>query len=418
MRLRNNKQISGGKTENIEVNTKLGRVNHSFHRQIPVSKYGDEHPEYFAIHDGVMRNKAEFSEGFEVQPCLTNPDVFKIVTESVLDELRDNPEKPFVSVAQNDNSFYCECSECAAIDEKEGSHSGSLLKFVNAVADKVAEDHPEATVGTFAYSYTRVPPKNITPRDNVLIQLCSIECSQIFPLDDPRSSNNVEFVKNTEDWGKICDNINIWTYNTNFHNYLLPCPNLWNIEPNIRFFVRNGAKGIFMQAQGNNTGGSFSDLRNYVTSRLLWNPELSGEELIDEFLKVHYGSAAPPIKEWLEQLRDSALKRGIEKDEDCFAAPGDYGITPEIAMAGMEAMKKAMKLADNEAIQRRVEKASIYAYRAAVGELPFLLSGHRHSKWKKGLWKPRERLSSEDAEKIRPYMRIPVSYTHLRAHET
>jgi len=34
-----------------------------------------------------------------------------------------------------------------------------------------------------------------------------------------------------------------------------------------------------MQGPGNAVGGDFSGLRNYITSRLLWNPDLSGEVL-------------------------------------------------------------------------------------------------------------------------------------------
>lgn len=404
VRLRNNKQINSEKLGNLDVNTKLGRVNHTFFRQISAGKYGNEHPEYFALHDGKRRNKVEFNEGFEVQPCLTNPDVIEIVTQSVLNELKENPGQSFVSVAQNDNAYFCACPECRAIDEKEGAQSGSVIQFVNAVADQVAEKYPDVTVGTFAYWYSRTPPKNIRPRENVLIQLCSIECSQIFPLDDSRSPLNKEFVKDVEGWSQICDNINIWTYNTNFHNYLLPCPNWWNVEPNVRFFVRNHARGIFMQGQGNNTGGAFSELSNYVSSMLLWNPELSGEDLIDEFLTLHYGKAAPPIKEWLMLLHRSALERGVKEDKNCFAQPADYGITPQVARAGIEAFGKAMELAENEEVRARVEKASVYAYRAAVGDLPFLLSGHRHSMWKKGDWNPEERLSPEAAEQVRPYM--------------
>ena len=404
VRLRNNKQINTKQLGDLELNTKLGRVNHTFHRQIPAGKYGLEHPEYFALHDGKRRNKVEFSEGFEIQPCLTNPDVLKLVTKSVLDDLAKHPDKKFVAVAQNDNSYYCECSDCMAIDKKEGTHAGSMLQFVNAVADQVAAKYPDVTVGTFAYTYTLTPSENIQPRKNVLIQLCNIECSQIFPVGDPRSSLNSEFTKIAEGWSRICNNINIWTYNTNFHNYLLPCPNWWNVEPNVRFFVRNHAKGIFMQGQGNNMGGAFSDLSNYVTSRLLWDPKLSGENLINEFLTLHYGNAAPLIKEWLIQLRSSALERGVIKDDNCFARPEDYGITPQVSRAGIKAFEKAMELADNEEVKNRVEKASIYAYRAAVGDLPFLLSGHKHSMWKKGAWKPEERLSPEVAEQARPYM--------------
>ena len=58
------------------------------------------------------------------------------------------------------------------------------------------------------------------------------------------------------------------------------------IEPNIRYFVSNGAKGIFMQAAGNSTGAELSDLRNYVMANLLWDPSRSGRQLADEFLDL------------------------------------------------------------------------------------------------------------------------------------
>jgi len=120
---------------------------------------------------------------------------------------------------------------------------------------------------------------------------------------------------------------------------------------------------------------------------------------------LSFGAAAQPIKEWLIQLRNSALEWEIIKDKNCFASTIDYGITPELGKAGIEAFKKAMELAGSEEVQVRIEKASIAAYRAAVGNMPLLLSGHMHSKWKKGLWEPEERLAPEEAEAALPYMR-------------
>lgn len=137
VRLRNNAQIRSDDIEKLGDNSQLGRVNHSFYHQISSSEYGKEHPEYFALHDGIRRNKAKFSEAFEIQPCLSNPDVLDIVVESVVDELKSNPGRSFISVAQNDNRFYCQCSDCVAIDKQEESQSGSLLQFVNSVAERV-----------------------------------------------------------------------------------------------------------------------------------------------------------------------------------------------------------------------------------------------------------------------------------------
>ena len=228
------------------------------------------------------------------EPCLTNPDVLKIVTEAVLDEIARHPNAANVSVSQNDNNKYCQCPECTAIDQREGTPMGSLLTFVNAVADTVAQKHPDVKVGTLSYWYSRKPPKTIKPRPNVQIQLCSIECCVLHPINDPNCPKNVEFCRDMNEWGKICDQIYIWNYNTNFSNYVLPLPNLRVIAPNVRYFVANHAKGAFMQAAGNANGAELSELRAYLMSQLLWDPSRDGERILDEFIDLHYGRAAGP----------------------------------------------------------------------------------------------------------------------------
>jgi hypothetical protein len=162
----------------------------------------------------------------------------------------------------------------------------------------------------------------------------------------------------------MCDNISIWNYNTNFSNYLLPCPNLSVIEPNIRYFVANNAIGIFMQAAGNALGAELSDLRNYVMANLLWDPTKSGQKLINEFLDLHYGRSAEPIRRFINLTHENAIASGLHPN--CFGRAKDYAIDENITQAGLEAFSEAMQLAENEKIRARVEKASICAYRAAI----------------------------------------------------
>ena len=338
-------------------------INHSFARQLPSSKYGQEHPEYYCLRNGKRIAPAE-NDSFDNEPCLTNPDVLKIVTEAVLKEIESHPEAANVSVSQNDNSKCCQCPKCAAIDEREGTPMGSLLEFVNAVADVVAEKYPDVQVGTLSYWYTREPPKTIKPRPNVQIQLCSIECCMIHPINDPNCSKNVAFCQDSAQWGKICDRIYIWNYNTNFRNYLLPCPNLRVIEPNIRYFLANHAKGVFMQAAGNANGAELSELRAYLMSRLLWDPSQSGEKVIDEFLQLHYGSAAPPIRRYIELIHDRAEASG--RHHNCFGRLSDYGLDQSDAQAGLDAFAEALELADSDEVCRYVERASLCVYRAAL----------------------------------------------------
>ncbi len=338
-------------------------ISHSFGGQIPSGKYGKEHPDYFALRNGKRLSDVK-DDWSEAEPCLTNPDVLKIVTEAVLADLKAHPDKENISVSQNDNAQNCLCPNCKAIDDREGTPMGTLLEFVNAIADTVAKEHPTVKVGTLSYWYTRKPPKTLKPRPNVQIQLCSIECCMIHPINDPTCEKNVQFCQDMDEWGKLTQNIFIWNYNTNFSNYLLPCPNLRVIEPNIRYFVDHGAKGIFMQAAGNSTGAELSDLRNYVMANLLWDPTRSGQQLVDEFLDLHYGQAAPPIRRFINMYHDHCESKGIHRN--CFGRAADYAIDETIAAAAMDAFAEALTLAENEAVKLRVEKASICAYRAAI----------------------------------------------------
>lgn len=363
-------------------------INHTFGSQIPTAKYGAEHPEYFALRDG-QRLAGGSNDWFDTEPCLTNPDVLKIVTRAVLDELRAHPEKENVSVSQNDNAKNCLCSDCRAIDDREGTPMGSLLEFVNAVAEEVAKEHPDVMVGTLSYWYTRKPPQTIRPRPNVQIQLCSIECCMIHPINDPTCEKNVQFCHDMDEWGQLTQNIFIWNYNTNFSNYLLPCPNLRVIEPNIRHFVAKGAKGVFMQAAGNSTGAELSDLRNYVMAGLLWDPSRSGQKLIDEFLDLHFGKTAPPIRRFINMYHDHCEANGIHRN--CFGPAVDYGIDSDIAQAAMDAFTEAFALADSDAVKLRVEKASICAYRAAIDPA-----------WEASSDQP---LATAEVERLRPLVR-------------
>lgn len=356
-------------TDDPKFGGKTGQslINHSFYALLSTSEFGNSHPEYFALIDGRRRNldgSGEDSGGNGTELCLTNYDVLRIVTERVLQSLDKNPAARNVSVSQNDNDYYCRCDKCAAVDSAEASPMGSLLTFVNAVADEVAKKHPNVKVGTLAYRYSRTPPKTVRPRPNVQIQLCSLEACAFHPMTDTTCPGSA-FAADMLAWGEICADIFIWNYNTNFSDYLLPCANLRNIEPNIRFFVEHGAKGAFMQGAYDAQGAELSELRNYVIANLLWDPTRGGEQLINEFLDLHYGPAAPPIRRYITALHDRAIASG--KHPTFVGGAGDFAVDAEIAKIGINAFQEALKLAgDDQTLRGRIEKASLCVYRAAL----------------------------------------------------
>jgi len=364
--------------EHLGGKTPIGLVNHTFHVFMPWKKYGEDHPEYYNETDG-ERPSEVYDDHFDpgVQLCTTNPDVARIMCEEVLKSLEREPGQGNVSVSQNDNSNMCQCESCRTVDEREGSHMGSHLNLVNSVAEAVSERFPGVLVGTLAYSYTRKPPASIRPRPNVQIQLCSIECCQTHAIDDPACPRNRSFCEDIEGWGRISDYVSVWTYVTNFHFYQLPCPNLRALGRNIRFFRKNGVRGLFMQ--GPQPVAELADLRNYLISNLIWNPDREDGELIDEFLRLHYGSGAGYVKEYIDLVHDAA-ERGTTH-RNCFGTAADHGLDADLGRAGLEIFERAMAEAESAEIKSRLEKASIGCHALVVE--PVVYSAHQKVRTRK-----------------------------------
>ncbi|MBR6740087.1 MAG: DUF4838 domain-containing protein [Clostridia bacterium] len=295
---------------------------HTFARLCPASVYFKDHPEYFSLHKGrrIPAGNAYDSEE-NGQLCLTNPDVLRIVTENVLEWLRANPGIRIVEVSQNDNDRYCECPNCVAVDEEEGSHSGTILRFVNAVAEEVEKEFPDVLIQTFAYQYTRKAPKITKPRKNVLIRYCTIEACFRHPLEDEACPmNQGRFAKELKEWGKICNNISIWDYVTNYSCYLAPFPNYESLRKNIRFFYDNNATHVFEENTDSpdTRGGDLNDLQGYLIGKLMWDPTMSEEKyqaLTDEFLEAFFGAGWKNIRKYMDIL----LEVTADKHMGCFS---------------------------------------------------------------------------------------------------
>jgi hypothetical protein len=268
---------------------------HTFNALVPPEIYFDNHQEYFALVDG---------KRLPTQLCLTNPDVLKITIQNLRKKIAQNPAALYWSVSQNDNKRFCTCDNCKAIDEREGSPSGSIIQFVNQVAD----EFPDKIISTLAYEYGRKAPKTLKPRPNVNIMLCSIEAFRHLPITEDSAS--ADFVKDVEDWGKIARDIIVWDYVIQFTNLISPFPNLHVLQPNIQFFVKNGVTAMF--EQGNReVGGEFSELRSYLLAKLLWDPDMDVNVLMNDFLNGYYGNAGPYIRKYIDTMQEAQKKSAL-----------------------------------------------------------------------------------------------------------
>ncbi len=318
---------------------------HTLNELISPEIYYHDHPEYYAMVNG---------NRIPTQPCLANPAVLEIVIQNLRRKIAQNPDARYWSVSQNDNKNYCTCDLCKAVDEREGSPSGSIIRFVN----RVAGEFPDKMISTLAYEYGRHAPKTLRPSANVNIMLCSIEAFRDKPIK--QDSTSADFVKDVEDWGKISKDIIVWDYVIQFNNLISPFPNLHVLQPNLQFFAEHGVNAMF--EQGNReVGGEFAALRSYLISKLLWNPNENADTLMNDFLRGYYGAAAKSIRQYIDEMREALIQS--RQPLRIFGTPNDAAtsyLTPPLIQRYEKLFDQAeAAVAENPEVLERVKIARL-----------------------------------------------------------
>lgn len=313
---------------------------------------------------GFVHTLADLTElhNYTEQPCLCDEHILETVKKNVRKILDENPDCKIVSVSQNDNFNYCKCPKCAAMDAEEGSPAGTLLRFVNAVADDIRDDYPDVSIETLAYQYTRKAPLITKPRDNVIIRLCSIECCFSHPLSDAECEVNAAFQHDIIEWGKICNRLYIWDYVTDFSYYIPPFPNFRVLLKNMRFFAENHVVGMYPEGNYQAESGEFGELRAYLLGRAMWNPYMTDDEYfayMDDFLTGYYGDAGAYVRKFI----DFTLAESANTHFNIWKPPFEI-ISREVYEAHFDEIEGMWNDAENavrenEALLARVKKSRL-----------------------------------------------------------
>ncbi len=322
---------------------------HAMGSFISPAEFYHTHPEYFSYRDGKRLDNYS-------QLCLSNPEVLEICIERVRKVMRENPDFLIYSMEQNDNYLFCECDECKALAERYGGQSGVMLWFVNQVADAVKEEFPDKFIGTFAYQYTRHAPKDIVPRDNVVVRLCSIECCMLHGYDE--CEQNLSFLKDLQDWSAIAPHLYIWDYVTDFAQYSLPVANWKSMQPHIQDFRDNHAIGILEEGDYQTVSCELREMRSWLLSKLMWNPDADVDALIKDFTDGYYGAAGPYIRQYLDLEERILLRPGIHTG--CYIESSNEMYTPEFISEGRSIFAEAKAaVASDLVLSDRVETAAM-----------------------------------------------------------
>ncbi len=256
----------------------------TFEQFIGLHEFHKTHPEWFQGHASHL-----------TQLCLSNEAMRAEFLKRAKVWVDAAPDQKVFVIMHNDNTSYCRCAGCSAIDAAEGAPSGSQVRFMNFLAEELEKHRPGIELVMDAYNYSTKPPALTKPRANLIILLCTPIRSQLVAEDS-------EFMAKWEAWKPIAKKILIWDYTVNFASFVSPYPNLRFLGPNIKTFAEQGAVGIFEQGNLFNSVSDCDELKSWVIAHLLWDPSRDADALIAEFVSGYYGAAAKPVMAYLDLI--------------------------------------------------------------------------------------------------------------------
>lgn len=288
----------------------LGGFVHNLPRLLPHKKYFKSHPEYFAYREGARRERM-YPHGKRVShPCLSNPDVKKIITAEVRRILKnyfksknsDPDDQILFPVDYHDHDQICQCDNCNRINKEEDTNGGTMFRFLNALAEDIVKDYPNLTFSTLAYGPTLKPGKTKLHK-NIVIRYAPIAMDNGRALDDAQSQTNKIQIAHLNNWKAAGTQFHVWYYAGNFYDGITPHPDLKGIGMNFPLLTKLGMRGMFCESV-QSAGIEMKELRSYIIAKFLWRPDSNIRDLVIEFCNLYYGKGGKKVLEYLKLIHD------------------------------------------------------------------------------------------------------------------
>lgn len=283
----------------------------------------------------VARHADWFAQGYSGQPpqmCYSSRGLVEQVARDACEFFETGKTYPgsqaggeCFCVEPMDNDQFCKCAACRAwLDGRDadnpyftnGRHSDYFFQFVNEVAKIVGKRYPAKKIVCLAYMTHGAPPVKVKLEPNVLVQYC-FACNR---LNFDRRSYEQEIVL-LDRWRRENPGrpLYLWLYDTfpveiavngNFHCF----PGFFARAVGEQFdlFQKHDYRGVFHCGYG-------QEVEAYLTYRLMDDPGLRVEAMLDEYFARLYGPAAPAMRKFYETV------------EETYGNPANY---PEGVAAG------------------------------------------------------------------------------------
>ena len=274
---------------------------HSTFRILPTQTYLDEHPDWYA------ESKAQL--------CLSNEEAKAQFVENLKAVIVNNPSLRYIPFGMEDDKSVCTCEKCQS---EQGLYkvSGQLVRWVNDVVSKIQKWLKEEQIERelyfpmLAYYKTEEPPtKNGKPIDDSCILnrkspviFAPIAASRQYPLMD--EEHNAAYRNNLLGWEECSETIMFYLYND--HTYIaFEWYDTWEkMVEDLKLAGQMKSLFTLIDNEGQlKQARAFQVMEGYVHTKLMWNPNVDVNALIDDFIIHYYKEAATYISEYYYSMK-------------------------------------------------------------------------------------------------------------------
>jgi len=344
--------------------------------------YGDKYPDIFALDpDGESTlKKSPLKKGEKPsrynRVCYSNPKILKLELQHIRDYCEKGTTDPwrygsarpfhnYIPVVPKDleNIFHCRCDRCKS-RWVEGLENSKLTELVFGYIAKVAEETkkicPEKRIATLAYCGFLFPPAKTDIPDNLDVMICTVKGGS--KLSAPGHwQHNVDLVNQ---WHERVDGnpsrLFLFEYMV-YPSVQAPdfCPG--TLQKWFRF-LKGKVSGGFNNAANPRTliRYRFSLFNGWLWHKLMWDPDLNMNALMEDYYKNLFGPAEKPMKElfnlcierWENAPWGQALNPGsVSYVHDRFLYRDIY--PADVIEKMQDLLSKARESAGKESIYRR-----------------------------------------------------------------
>lgn len=270
------------------------KLHHNLLNLFPPATYAKTHPEFFPVIRGNRFLPKVGVEGW--QPCFSAPGIVGEAIKNICDYFAKHPEATSYSLGVNDASGYCECDLCRVkIGDTKNflgyrNMSNIYFEWANAVVEGVLKQYPDKWFSCLAYSELAQAPSRVQVHPRIVP----------FLTDDRLKWVDANFEKqgkaNTESWAKRAHSIGWYDYIYGTP-YLVPRVYFHAMADYYRYGYEQGVRAVYAEAYPNWGEGP----KLYIALKLLWNPYLDVDELLNDWNEKCVGKeAAPHLKAYYD----------------------------------------------------------------------------------------------------------------------